>query len=137
MLADSVESATRALQDPTPERIRGLIENIVDAKVADRQLDESPLTLREIRLVKEQFIKVLSSIYHHRIDYPQTRHLTESREATRPMLERAERPVGTVGRAGPMLEGREGSGDSPSGARGTGPGRAADGRGGRARGSGS
>jgi hypothetical protein len=136
MLADSVESATRALQDPTPERIRSLIENIVDSKVADRQLDESPLTLREIRLVKEQFIKVLSSIYHHRIDYPQTRHLTESREATRPTLER-EHSIGTVGRAGPMLEGREATGESSSGARGTGSGRTADGRGGRVRGSGS
>jgi len=76
MLADSVESATRVLQDPTPERVRDLIENIVDGKIADDQLDESPLTLREIRLIKEQFVKVLSGIYHHRIDYPQTRHLT-------------------------------------------------------------
>lgn len=77
MLADSVESATRALQDPTAERVRDLIENLVDAKIADGQLDESPLTLREIRQIKEQFIKVLSGIYHHRIDYPQTRHLTD------------------------------------------------------------
>lgn len=81
MLADSVESATRALQDPTPERVRDLIENIVDGKIADGQLDEAPLTLLEIRQIKEQFIKVLSGIYHHRIDYPQTRHLTESPDA--------------------------------------------------------
>ena len=80
MLADSVESATRALQDPTPERVRDLIEAIVDAKIADGQLDEAPLTLREVRQIKEQFIKVLSGIYHHRIDYPQTRHLTEAPE---------------------------------------------------------
>ncbi len=78
MLADSVESATRVLQDPTPERIRGLIENIVDAKIADGQLDEAPVTLQEVRQIKEQFVKVLSGIYHHRIDYPSTRHLTEA-----------------------------------------------------------
>ena len=78
MLADSVESATRALQDPTPERIRDLIHSIVDGKMRDGQLDESPITLREIRQVEEQFGKVLASVYHHRIDYPQTRHLTRA-----------------------------------------------------------
>jgi hypothetical protein len=77
MLADSVESATRALQEPTPERIRGLIDSIVDAKIADHQLDDAPLTLREVAAIKEQFAKVLSGVYHHRLDYPQTRHLTE------------------------------------------------------------
>jgi cyclic-di-AMP phosphodiesterase PgpH len=77
LLADSVESATRALQDPTPERVRDLIEHLIDAKIADGQLDDAPLTLQEIRQVKEQFVKVLSAVYHHRIDYPQTRHLTE------------------------------------------------------------
>jgi putative nucleotidyltransferase with HDIG domain len=82
MLADSVESAMRALQDPTPERIRTLIEGLVDAKIDAGQLDESPLTLREIRQIKEQFIKVLSGIHHHRIDYPQTRHLTEAPDTT-------------------------------------------------------
>ena len=78
MLADSVESASRALQDPTSERIQELIHSIVASKVQDDQLDESPITLREIAQVEEQFVKVLSSVYHHRIDYPGTRHLTES-----------------------------------------------------------
>ena len=79
MLADSVESATRALQDPTPDRIRDLIHSIVTAKMRDGQLDESPITLREIAQVEETFVKVLSSVYHQRIDYPQTRHLTEAK----------------------------------------------------------
>ena len=80
MLADAVESATRALQDPTPERVRDLIENLVDSRMVEGQLDEAPITLRDIRQIKEQFIKVLSGIYHHRIDYPQTKHLTEAPE---------------------------------------------------------
>ncbi len=80
MLADSVESATRALQDPTPERIRGLIDSIVEGKIAQRQLDEAPLTLQELSLIKQQFAKMLSGVYHHRIDYPQTRHLTQAAE---------------------------------------------------------
>lgn len=78
MLADSVESATRTLQDPTSERVRDLVESIVDGKIRAGQLDEAPLTLREIRTIKEAFLKVLSGVYHQRIEYPETRHLTES-----------------------------------------------------------
>jgi len=78
MLADSVESATRAMQDPTAERVRSLIDTIVDAKIVDHQLDDAPLTLGEIGMIKDQFSKVLSGVYHHRIDYPQTKHLTDS-----------------------------------------------------------
>jgi len=78
MLADSVESATRVLQDPTPERLRDLIDNIVAGKVSDGQLDEAPLTLQEIARLKDEFAKVLGGIYHHRIDYPTTKHLTEA-----------------------------------------------------------
>ena len=94
MLADSVESATRALQDPTPDRIRDLIHSIVTTKMRDGQLDESPITLREVAQAEETFAKVLASVYHQRIDYPQTRHLTEAPGAaparrTGPRLERS------------------------------------------------
>jgi putative nucleotidyltransferase with HDIG domain len=78
MLADSCESAARAMQDPTPERVRDLISNIIDGKIADGQLDESPLTLREIALVKDQFVSILSGLHHRRIEYPGTKHLTEA-----------------------------------------------------------
>jgi putative nucleotidyltransferase with HDIG domain len=77
MLADSCESAARVLQDPTPERVRDLIDAIVDSKIADNQLDDAPLTLREIALVKEQFVTMLAGIVHRRIEYPETKHLTE------------------------------------------------------------
>lgn len=70
MLADSVESAARVLPEPTPSRIRELVERIVNAKIAAGQLDECPLTLRELDLIKEQLAKVLGGMYHHRIDYP-------------------------------------------------------------------
>lgn len=95
MLADSVESATRTVQDPTPERIRELIDTIVEGKIAAGQLDESPLTLREIGIIKEQFLKVLGGVYHHRIDYPQTRHITQG--------------TGPAGAEGTAAEGTEGS----------------------------
>ncbi|MGH7447799.1 MAG: HD family phosphohydrolase, partial [Longimicrobiales bacterium] len=78
MLADSVESAMKVLQEPTPERIRALVDRIVDAKVSQGQLDDAPLTLREISRLKEQFSSVLSGMYHHRIDYPATREVTST-----------------------------------------------------------
>jgi putative nucleotidyltransferase with HDIG domain len=70
MMADSVESAARVLQDPTPPRIRELVERIVNAKMAAGQLDQCPLTLREITTAKDVLARSLSSMYHHRVDYP-------------------------------------------------------------------
>jgi hypothetical protein len=81
MLADSVESATRALKDPTQERIRGLIESVVDSKIAAGQLDDAPITLKELSAIKDQFTKVLTGVHHVRIDYPETKHLTDAPEA--------------------------------------------------------
>jgi len=78
-LADPVESAARTLRDPTPERIRAMIDAIVDSRVADGQLDEAPLTFAQVSLVKEQFAKVLEAMYHRRIDYPETAHISKAR----------------------------------------------------------
>jgi hypothetical protein len=77
MLADSCESAARAMQDPTPERVRELIDTVVAGKMADGQLDEAPLTLGEIARVKDQFVKILGGVVHRRIEYPETRHITD------------------------------------------------------------
>jgi hypothetical protein len=82
MLADSCESATRAMNEPTPERVRDLIDTIVDGKVADHQLDDAPLTLKEIARLKEQFAKILGGVVHRRIEYPETKHLTDAEDAT-------------------------------------------------------
>jgi putative nucleotidyltransferase with HDIG domain len=70
MLADSVEAASRVLDDPTPERIDALVDRILEGKIAQGQLDESPLTLSEIARIKERFGSVLAGVHHHRIDYP-------------------------------------------------------------------
>jgi hypothetical protein len=70
MMADSVEAASRTLSDPSPTEIQGLIDRLVGDVVADNQLDECDITIREIHTVKESFFKVIRGIYHHRIDYP-------------------------------------------------------------------
>lgn len=70
MMADSVEAASRTLSSPSPAQIQGMIDRLVDDIVADHQLDECDITLGDIRLVKESFLKILSGLYHRRIDYP-------------------------------------------------------------------
>ncbi len=73
MLADSVESAARVLTDTSPEGIREHVDRIVRGKMDLGQLDEAPITLRELTLIKEQFVTGLSGMYHQRIDYPPAR----------------------------------------------------------------
>ncbi|MEI6675538.1 MAG: HDIG domain-containing metalloprotein [Verrucomicrobiota bacterium] len=69
-LADMVESASRSLRKPTLAKIRAMIEELVRSKVNDGQLDECPLTLKELAIVKDSFAATLRSMLHARIDYP-------------------------------------------------------------------
>jgi putative nucleotidyltransferase with HDIG domain len=73
MLADSIEASLRVLDDLTPDRIEGVIEHIAKNKLAAGQLDEAPITLQQLDEVKAEFVRVLSGMYHNRIDYPEDR----------------------------------------------------------------
>ena len=81
MIADSLESAAKVLQEPTPDRIRALVDRIVDNKIAQGQLDDAPLTMGDVSRVKEAFASVLTGMYHHRIDYPALRVPVEGEPA--------------------------------------------------------
>jgi putative nucleotidyltransferase with HDIG domain len=70
MLADGIEAATRVLAEPTPDRIREVVEHIVRQRIEQGQLRDAPLTLRQIEMIKEEFIRVLIGMYHNRIEYP-------------------------------------------------------------------
>lgn len=70
MLGDGIESAARVLRDPTPERIRSTIDAIVNTRLSEGQLDQCPLTLREIDVARAAFARVLIGMYHRRVDYP-------------------------------------------------------------------
>jgi membrane-associated HD superfamily phosphohydrolase len=70
MLADAAEAATRALADPTPERIGEVIDAVVRQRLEQGQLREAPITLRQLSVVKQQFARVLGGMYHARIEYP-------------------------------------------------------------------
>lgn len=79
MLSDCVESASRTLSEPTPARIEQLVRDLSHKRLVDGQFDDSPLTLRELRVLEDSIIKSLNAIYHGRISYPSAR--TEQREA--------------------------------------------------------
>ena len=71
LLADSVEGATRALDEHTPQRIEDLVRKVINNKFIDGQLDECNLTLREIDVIASTFVRVLSAMYHGRVKYPE------------------------------------------------------------------
>lgn len=73
MLADGVESASRALSEPTPARIENLVHDLTLKRLLDGQFDESGLNLKEIRAIEDSLIKSLTAIYHGRIKYPEPR----------------------------------------------------------------
>lgn len=70
MMADSVEAASRSLTDHSPEAIRELVNRLIDSQVADGLHNDSPLSFRDIKNVKEVFISRLRSMYHARVQYP-------------------------------------------------------------------
>ena len=70
MLADSVEAASRTVENPNPKRLENVVGRIVQRFVNDHQLDDSQLTLCEITIAKLAFTKALAGIYHQRIAYP-------------------------------------------------------------------
>ncbi|MDY7035251.1 MAG: HDIG domain-containing protein [Thermodesulfobacteriota bacterium] len=71
MLADVVEAAARSLKDPTPSRIQGMVQKIINKVFSDGQLDECELTLKDLHEIAKSFNKTLSGIFHHRIEYPE------------------------------------------------------------------
>jgi len=73
MLADVVEAASRVLENPTPSRLRGLVQNLINRIFSDGQLDNCELTLRDLHNIAKSFNTILNGIHHHRIEYPEKR----------------------------------------------------------------
>ena len=71
MMADAVEAASRSLKEYTEENISKLVNTIIDSQIADGLLNNSPISFRDIRDVKEAFIEKLKTMYHTRISYPE------------------------------------------------------------------
>ncbi len=69
MLADAVESAVRTLANPTQEEVKKLIDKIIQDRLIDGQLSESPLTQRDLKVIAATFLRILKGMQHHRIKY--------------------------------------------------------------------
>lgn len=70
MLADSVEASVRSIPEPTKDKIENMVNNIINDKINNNQLINCDLTLKDIELIRNSFLKTLDGIYHHRIEYP-------------------------------------------------------------------
>ncbi len=69
MLADTVEAACRTLDSPTLPRLDKFIQTLINAKIENHQLDNCPLTFRDLTLIRKAFVQYLSGYYHNRIKY--------------------------------------------------------------------
>ncbi|HXH18476.1 MAG TPA: HDIG domain-containing protein [Chitinophagales bacterium] len=72
MMADSSEAASRSLRNPSSSEMENLVENIINSKIKENQLVNSNITFKEITLIKKVFKKMLNSIHHARIAYPES-----------------------------------------------------------------
>ena len=75
MLADAIEASTRAIEDPSPQKIESKIDDVIKARFMEGELDECELTLKDLTKIKQSFLKILVGIHHHRIKYPDQKKL--------------------------------------------------------------
>lgn len=83
MLADAVEAASRTLTEPTPARIQGMVQKIINNIFIDGQLDECELTLKDLHNIAKSFNRILAGIFHHRIDYPEPAYKERDKELSK------------------------------------------------------
>lgn len=70
MLADGCESAVRSIEIPDPTKVENVIDSIFKSRIDDRQLEDSPVNFRDIKIMKEEFLNILLGQHHRRIKYP-------------------------------------------------------------------
>jgi hypothetical protein len=75
MLADSCESAIRSMINPDAKKIENVINNLINSRIDDQQLNESPLTFKDIRIIRESFLGILVGYQHKRLRYPNQEEL--------------------------------------------------------------
>ncbi|MCK4621583.1 MAG: HDIG domain-containing protein [Desulfuromonadales bacterium] len=79
MLADAIEAASRTLIDPTPARVQGMVQKLINNIFIDGQLDECDLTLKDLHMIAKSFNRVLAGSFHQRVDYPEPVHIVREK----------------------------------------------------------
>ncbi len=80
MLADTVEAASRTLENPTEERLEKFIQVLINSKIENHQLDDCSLTFSDISKIKESFLQLLVGVYHNRVKYPSQKDPSSEKE---------------------------------------------------------
>ncbi|MBP1765020.1 MAG: receptor with intracellular metal dependent phosphohydrolase [Firmicutes bacterium] len=81
MLADSCEAAVRSISRPNANRIEATVRKIIRERLHDGQLDECDLTLRDLNVIGDVYIRILSGMFHPRVEYPEALKELERRKA--------------------------------------------------------
>jgi hypothetical protein len=71
MLADGVEASTRAISEPTMDKIEANVDSLIKLRLLEGELDECTLNLRDLNRIKESFVKILTGVHHSRLRYPE------------------------------------------------------------------
>jgi membrane-associated HD superfamily phosphohydrolase len=77
MMADACEAATRSIADPTPSKIQAMVQSIIQKRFLEEQFTDCDLTQKELKIIEETFTRTLTSLYHHRIEYPGQKNIVE------------------------------------------------------------
>ena len=94
MLADTVEAACRSLDNPSVSRIDKFTQELMDAKVNARQLDNCNLTFKELNIIHSAFVQILAGYYHSRIKYPEQKDPDTGKSEKNPSAEKEEKEEG-------------------------------------------
>jgi hypothetical protein len=74
MLVDGIEAASRSLKEKNSQNFKDLIDEMIDQKIRDNQLEQCDLTFHDIKVIKEILLNKLMNIYHVRIEYPKEKN---------------------------------------------------------------
>lgn len=80
MLADACESTVRSVSESDPQKVGNIINNLINARVDDGQLDDAPLTFKDLSKIRESFHKILIGQHHKRIRYPKQEELESDKD---------------------------------------------------------
>ncbi len=84
LLADGIEAASRAMKEPNYNKLENLINRLVDDHIKDGQLNNCPLTFKQIETIKKSFLNILVGVYHTRIEYPEDKKSGEEKNKQTP-----------------------------------------------------
>lgn len=74
-IADSVEAAVRSMKQPNSDKIKELVNSIIQSRVQEHQFDECDVSLKELKIIEEVLCETLNGIFHSRIEYPKEDHI--------------------------------------------------------------